>query len=40
VEVDEDTGEVTVLKYALCHDVGRAIHPPSIEGQMEGGVAQ
>jgi CO/xanthine dehydrogenase Mo-binding subunit len=40
VAVDEDTGEVTVLKYACCHDVGQAIHPPSVAGQMQGGVAQ
>jgi CO/xanthine dehydrogenase Mo-binding subunit len=40
VVVDEDTGEVTVLKYACCHDVGQAIHPQSVAGQMHGGVAQ
>ncbi|MBI2880153.1 MAG: xanthine dehydrogenase family protein molybdopterin-binding subunit [Candidatus Tectomicrobia bacterium] len=37
VEVDEATGEVTVLKLAACHDVGRAIHPQMVEGQLEGG---
>ena len=40
VAVDEETGEVTVLKYACCHDVGRAVHPQSVAGQMHGGVAQ
>lgn len=40
VVVDEDTGEVTVLKYACCHDVGQPVHPQSIAGQMHGGVAQ
>jgi xanthine dehydrogenase molybdenum-binding subunit len=40
VAVDEDTGEVTVLKYACCHDVGQALHPQRVEGQMRGGVAQ
>ena len=40
VAVDEDTGEVTVLKYVCCHDVGRALHPQSVGGQMRGGVAQ
>jgi xanthine dehydrogenase molybdenum-binding subunit len=40
VSVDEDTGEVTVLKYACCHDVGQAVHPQSVAGQMHGGVAQ
>ena len=40
VAVDEDTGEVSILKYACCHDVGRALHPQSVVGQMQGGVAQ
>src|SRR5260370_8430262 len=40
VAVDEETGEVSVLKYACCHDVGQALHPQSVEGQMHGGVAQ
>ncbi|HEY4388530.1 MAG TPA: xanthine dehydrogenase family protein molybdopterin-binding subunit, partial [Ktedonobacteraceae bacterium] len=40
VAVDEETGEVTVLNYSCCHDVGQAIHPQSIVGQMQGGIAQ
>jgi CO/xanthine dehydrogenase Mo-binding subunit len=40
VEVDLDTGQVRVLRYAACHDVGRAINPQSVEGQIEGAVAQ
>lgn len=40
VEVDEDTGEVTVLNYSCCHDVGQALHPQRVAGQMQGGVAQ
>ena len=40
VAVDEETGEVSVLKYACCHDIGQALHPQSVEGQMHGGVAQ
>jgi CO/xanthine dehydrogenase Mo-binding subunit len=40
VAVDEDTGEVSILRYACCHDVGRALHPQSVVGQMHGGVAQ
>jgi CO/xanthine dehydrogenase Mo-binding subunit len=40
VAVDEDTGEVSILRYACCHDVGRALHPQSVVGQMQGGVAQ
>jgi CO/xanthine dehydrogenase Mo-binding subunit len=40
VEVDPDTGQVTVLRYAVAQDVGFAINPKSVEGQMQGGVAQ
>lgn len=40
VEVDPDTGIVTVLRYAIAQDVGRAINPTMIEGQVHGGVAQ
>jgi CO/xanthine dehydrogenase Mo-binding subunit len=40
VEVDLETGEVVVLKYASCHDVGRAINPLRVEGQMQGGAMQ
>jgi 4-hydroxybenzoyl-CoA reductase alpha subunit len=40
VEVDPDTGEVTVLNFAAAHDVGRAINPMATEGQVEGGVVQ
>jgi CO/xanthine dehydrogenase Mo-binding subunit len=39
VEVDEDTGEVQVLRMAACYDVGKAINRNSVEGQIEGGVA-
>jgi xanthine dehydrogenase molybdenum-binding subunit len=38
VEVDTETGQVTLLKIAAAHDVGRAIHPTSVEGQIEGGL--
>ncbi|GFP24731.1 hypothetical protein HKBW3S25_00168 [Candidatus Hakubella thermalkaliphila] len=38
VEVDEETGEVKVLKVIAAHDVGKAIHPRNVKGQMEGGV--
>ncbi len=37
VEVDTETGEVTVLKIVAAHDVGRAINPRMVEGQIEGG---
>ena len=40
VEVDVDTGKVTVLRSTLVQDVGTAIHPAYVEGQMQGGVAQ
>jgi CO/xanthine dehydrogenase Mo-binding subunit len=40
VEVDPDTGKVTVLRYTAVQDVGRAIHPDFVEGQIQGGVAQ
>lgn len=39
VEVDTETGEVTVLNFATAHDVGKAINPLNIEGQVEGSVA-
>lgn len=40
VEVDPDTGHVTILRYIVAQDVGRAINPSAIEGQIHGGVAQ
>ncbi len=40
VEVDEETGEVTVLKYVACHDVGHAIDMERVVGQIQGAVAQ
>jgi CO/xanthine dehydrogenase Mo-binding subunit len=38
VEVDTDTGEVTVLRVVAAHDVGKAINPCSVEAQIEGGI--
>ena len=40
VHVDTDTGKVTVLRYTAVQDVGKAIHPSYVEGQMQGGAAQ
>jgi len=40
VEVDPGTGKVTVLRYTAVQDVGTAIHPSYVEGQIQGGVAQ
>jgi CO/xanthine dehydrogenase Mo-binding subunit len=38
VEVDAETGEVQVLKIVSATDVGRAINPKSVQGQIEGGI--
>jgi CO/xanthine dehydrogenase Mo-binding subunit len=38
VEVDRDTGKITLIKYVSLADVGQAIHPVLCEGQDEGGV--
>ena len=40
VEVDPDTGKVTILRYTAAQDVGKAIHPAYVESQIQGGVAQ
>ncbi len=40
VEVDPETGRVTILRYTAVQDAGRAIHPTQVEGQMQGGVVQ
>jgi len=40
VEIDPETGHVTVLRYTAAQDVGKAIHPAYVEGQIQGGVAQ
>jgi len=40
VEVDPETGKVTVVRYTAIQDAGRAIHPSYVEGQYQGGVAQ
>jgi CO/xanthine dehydrogenase Mo-binding subunit len=40
VEVDVELGIVRVLRYTSFQDVGRAVHPSYVEGQMQGGVAQ
>ncbi|MGE0257926.1 MAG: xanthine dehydrogenase family protein molybdopterin-binding subunit [Alphaproteobacteria bacterium] len=40
VEVDPETGKVTILRFIVAQDVGRAIHPSYVEGQMQGGVVQ
>ena len=40
VEVDADTGLVTVLRYTAFQDVGLALNPTAVEGQIEGSVVQ
>ncbi len=40
VEVDPETGHVAILRYTAAQDVGKAIHPSYVEGQVQGGVAQ
>ncbi len=40
VSVDAVTGQVTVDRYIVCQEVGRAVHPDAITGQIQGGVAQ
>ena len=40
VAVDERTGQVSVLRYAVAHEGGEEINPQVVEGQIIGGVAQ
>jgi aldehyde oxidoreductase len=40
IEVDIELGTIRVLKIVAAHDVGKAINPALVEGQIEGGVAQ
>jgi xanthine dehydrogenase molybdenum-binding subunit len=40
VEVDPETGKVNILRYTAVQDVGKAIYPNYVEGQIQGGVAQ
>ena len=40
VEVDMETGEYTVTKITSAHDMGKAINPQQVEGQIEGGTLQ
>ncbi len=40
IEVDPDTGEVTIHAFVVVQDVGKAINPLGVEGQMQGGAVQ
>jgi CO/xanthine dehydrogenase Mo-binding subunit len=40
VRVDADTGNVVIERYAIAYDIGRAVNPKLVEGQIAGGLAQ
>lgn len=40
VEVDPETGKISILKYVIAYDVGKAINPMLVKGQLIGGLAQ
>jgi CO/xanthine dehydrogenase Mo-binding subunit len=40
LEVDPDTGKVSILRYSTFQDVGTAVHPSYVEGQLQGGAVQ
>ena len=40
IEVDKETGTSSVVRYTAIQDVGKAVHPSFVEGQMQGGAAQ
>jgi CO/xanthine dehydrogenase Mo-binding subunit len=40
LEVDRETGRTSIVRYTAFQDVGKAVHPGYVEGQMQGGVAQ
>ncbi len=40
VAVDPETGKVSILRYTAVQDVGKAVHPAYVEGQMQGGAVQ
>jgi carbon-monoxide dehydrogenase large subunit len=40
VEVDAETGVVTILRYVVAHDCGHVVNPKIVEGQILGGIAQ
>jgi CO/xanthine dehydrogenase Mo-binding subunit len=40
IEIDSDTGELTLHDFVVVQDVGRAINPLGVEGQMQGGAVQ
>ena len=40
VDIDEETGSLSVVRYLVCDDVGKAVNPLIVRGQVHGGVAQ
>ena len=40
IEVDKETGKITILRYTAFQDAGKAVHPDYVSGQMQGGAAQ
>ena len=40
IEVDPETGKVTILRFTSVQDAGKAVHPSYVEGQMQGGSVQ
>jgi CO/xanthine dehydrogenase Mo-binding subunit len=40
VEVDTETGQLRILRVVCASDVGRAVNPQQVEGQVEGGIVQ
>jgi CO/xanthine dehydrogenase Mo-binding subunit len=40
VEVDRETGKVSIIRYTVIQDAGKAIHPAYVEGQLQGGAVQ
>jgi xanthine dehydrogenase molybdenum-binding subunit len=40
LQVDPETGKVSILRYTAVQDVGKAVHPSYVEGQMQGGAVQ
>lgn len=40
VDVDRETGRVSILRYTVIQDAGRAVHPDYVEGQLQGGAVQ
>jgi CO/xanthine dehydrogenase Mo-binding subunit len=40
LEIDPETGKTDVIRYTVLQDVGKAIHPSYVEGQLQGGATQ